>query len=167
MIRRICPICDQMMKSAHYCSNCKAFVKNPYIRNTDYYLNERHPADAHDCTYHDDRWNEMQSQDISAQSGRAVSGQRGRTASGQRQGTYGQSSGTASGQWRELSGQIGRAAGSFTQSESGTSGRTGKARSSRGKNNSVIILVVVLIFMAVEFALPILFQLIRMMRWWF
>lgn len=160
MVRRICPICDQMMKSAHYCSNCKAFVKNPYIRNTDYYLNERHPADAHDCDYHDNRWDGMQSQDTSAQSGRASYSQGNRRASGQ-------SGRTASGQWREVSGQTGQAAGSFTQPKSGTSGRTGKGRSGRGKSNSVVILVIVLIFLAVEFAVPVLFQLIHMMRWWF
>lgn len=137
MVRKICPICDQMMKSAHYCSNCKAFVKNPYIRNTDYYLNERHPADAHDCTYHDERRDGMQSQDTSARSGRAAASQRSRTA------------------------------GSFTQSESGTSGRTGQGRSGRGKSSSVVILAVVLIFIAVQIVLPVLFQLIHMMRWWF
>ena len=52
MVRRICPICDQIMKSAHYCRNCKSFVRNPYIRETDYYLNERHPAHETDCEYH-------------------------------------------------------------------------------------------------------------------
>ncbi len=53
MVRRICPICDQIMKSAHYCRNCKSFVRNPYIRETDYYLNERHPASEEHCSFHD------------------------------------------------------------------------------------------------------------------
>ena len=53
MVRRVCPICDQVMKSAHYCRNCKSFVRNPYIRETDYYLNERHPASEEHCSFHD------------------------------------------------------------------------------------------------------------------
>ncbi len=53
MIRKICPICDQKMKTAHYCANCKCWVKEPLTINVDYYLNERHPQNEHDCTYHD------------------------------------------------------------------------------------------------------------------
>lgn len=49
---RICPVCDQKMKSAHYCSNCRAWVKEPWVREVDYYLNERHPAREADCSYH-------------------------------------------------------------------------------------------------------------------
>lgn len=61
MVRRICPICDQIMKSAHYCRNCKSFVRNPYIRETDYYLNERHPASEEHCSFHDP-WEEEKEQ---------------------------------------------------------------------------------------------------------
>lgn len=61
MVRRICPICDQIMKSAHYCRNCKSFVRNPYIRETDYYLNERHPASEEHCSFHDP-WEEEKGQ---------------------------------------------------------------------------------------------------------
>lgn len=53
MIQRICPICDQTMKSAHYCKNCKSWVKQPYVRDVAYYLNERHPEDETVCSYHD------------------------------------------------------------------------------------------------------------------
>lgn len=49
---RICPVCDQKMKSAHYCSNCRAWVKHPWVREVDYYLNERHPSWEENCSYH-------------------------------------------------------------------------------------------------------------------
>ncbi len=41
MTRRICPICDHVMKSNHYCRFCKAFVAHPNTVNATYYLNER------------------------------------------------------------------------------------------------------------------------------
>lgn len=53
MVQRICPICDQVMKSAHYCKNCRSWVKHPYIRDAAYFLNERHPQDETGCSYHD------------------------------------------------------------------------------------------------------------------
>lgn len=39
MVQRICPVCDNTMKSAHYCSYCHKRVKNPYIRDVSYNLN--------------------------------------------------------------------------------------------------------------------------------
>ncbi|MDO4267659.1 MAG: hypothetical protein Q4C73_04225 [Eubacteriales bacterium] len=52
MQKRICPVCDQVMRSAHYCRNCRSWVKNPWIRDVTYYLNERHPEDETSCSYH-------------------------------------------------------------------------------------------------------------------
>lgn len=52
MIQRICPVCDRVMKSAHYCSNCKSRVKHPFVMEVDFYLNERHPENEAGCTYH-------------------------------------------------------------------------------------------------------------------
>lgn len=52
MIQRICPICDQVMDSAHYCRHCKSWVRTPWVRDVTYYLNENHPADEARCTYH-------------------------------------------------------------------------------------------------------------------
>ncbi|MEW4414639.1 hypothetical protein [Clostridium sp. AN503] len=52
MVRKICPICDQVMGASHYCKNCKSWVKHPYVRDVTYYLNERHPANESDCSYH-------------------------------------------------------------------------------------------------------------------
>lgn len=52
MVRRICPTCDQVMCSAHYCKTCGKWVKHPYVRDVTYYLNERHPAEEANCTYH-------------------------------------------------------------------------------------------------------------------
>ena len=52
MVQKICPICDQVMHLPHYCPNCRSWVKHPYVRDVTYYLNERHPADEADCTYH-------------------------------------------------------------------------------------------------------------------
>lgn len=42
MQRRICPICDHVMTSAHYCRFCKQWVANPNVVNATYYLNECH-----------------------------------------------------------------------------------------------------------------------------
>lgn len=52
MIQRICPVCDKVMKSVHYCSNCKSWVKHPFVMEVDFYLNERHPENESGCTYH-------------------------------------------------------------------------------------------------------------------
>ena len=52
MMQRICPVCDQVMKHAHYCSACHSWVKDPLYMNVTYYLNERHPAHETDCEYH-------------------------------------------------------------------------------------------------------------------
>lgn len=53
MVRKICPICDQVMKGSHYCRNCRSWVKHPYVREVNYYLNERHPSKETGCVYHD------------------------------------------------------------------------------------------------------------------
>lgn len=53
MVQRICPVCDQVMESAHYCKNCRSWVKQPYVREVAYYLNEQHPQDETGCSYHD------------------------------------------------------------------------------------------------------------------
>lgn len=52
MVQKICPICDQVMHGRHYCRTCRRWVKDPYVRDVTYYLNERHPADERGCTYH-------------------------------------------------------------------------------------------------------------------
>ena len=33
MMQRICPVCDQVMKHAHYCSACHSWVKDPMYMN--------------------------------------------------------------------------------------------------------------------------------------
>lgn len=52
MMQRICPVCDQVMKHAHYCSACHSWVKDPMYMNVTYYLNERHPKKEAHCSYH-------------------------------------------------------------------------------------------------------------------
>lgn len=52
MMQRICPVCDQVMKHAHYCSVCRSWVKEPVYMNVTYYLNERHPKNEAHCSYH-------------------------------------------------------------------------------------------------------------------
>lgn len=52
MIQRICPVCDQVMKSVHYCSNCRSWVKHPHVMEMNFYLNERHPENEEGCSYH-------------------------------------------------------------------------------------------------------------------
>lgn len=53
MVQRICPVCDQVMKSAHYCRTCRSWVKDPWVREVGYYLNERHPQNETGCSYHE------------------------------------------------------------------------------------------------------------------
>lgn len=53
MKKRICPICEQEMKSRHYCRVCKKFIKNPIIRDVNYRLNEGESLVNYcDCDYH-------------------------------------------------------------------------------------------------------------------
>lgn len=52
MLQRICPVCDQVMKHAHYCSACQSWVKDPVYMDVTYYLNERHPKNEAHCSYH-------------------------------------------------------------------------------------------------------------------
>lgn len=52
MVQKICPICDQVMKSAHYCRNCRRWVRYPYVRDVAFHLNEQHPQDEAGCSYH-------------------------------------------------------------------------------------------------------------------
>lgn len=53
MRKRICPVCDREMQSSNYCKTCHRFVRKPYIKDIDYYLNESHPRVEEDCSYHD------------------------------------------------------------------------------------------------------------------
>lgn len=53
MVKKICPVCDQVMKGNHYCSVCKRWVRHPYETKIDYYMNESHPADERGCEYHE------------------------------------------------------------------------------------------------------------------
>jgi len=36
---RVCPICDKRMKFAHFCTNCKTYIKEPVYWNKAYNLN--------------------------------------------------------------------------------------------------------------------------------
>lgn len=63
MVKRICPICDHVMKGSHYCHFCRQWIRHPNQVNATYYLNERHPEHETNCEYHQ------------APRGRAVSGQ--------------------------------------------------------------------------------------------
>lgn len=62
MVRRICPICDQTMKSRNYCSVCRSYVKNPRVVNSHYYLNESHPSYEESCEYHNPPQSRQQTQ---------------------------------------------------------------------------------------------------------
>ncbi len=102
---RICPVCDQKMKTAHYCSNCRAWVKNPWVREVDYYLNERHPSQEGDCSYHGTSGRKS---GPAGQPYRAGAGQsRNGTAGQNRTGTSGQSQSVYSGQGRMPAGNPG------------------------------------------------------------
>lgn len=55
MKKKICPVCDQEIRSLNYCRICRRFVRKPYIREINYYLNETHPRKEADCSYHKGR----------------------------------------------------------------------------------------------------------------
>lgn len=40
------------MPFPHYCTTCRSLVKNPWVRDVTYYLNERHPEAEQDCMFH-------------------------------------------------------------------------------------------------------------------
>lgn len=54
MIKRICPICDKVMKGKYYCSFCRTWVKEPNVTKVDYYLNERRPTGVANLEYHNE-----------------------------------------------------------------------------------------------------------------
>ncbi len=39
MAVRVCPICDKKMKFAHFCTNCKTYIREPMYWNQSYNLN--------------------------------------------------------------------------------------------------------------------------------
>lgn len=46
MKKKICPICERELTSAHYCKLCKKLVLKPIVRNVDYSLNEIRKGDG-------------------------------------------------------------------------------------------------------------------------
>lgn len=52
MQKKICPVCDLPIKASGYCPRCKRIIKNPYLREIDYYLNETHPSNELECEFH-------------------------------------------------------------------------------------------------------------------
>jgi hypothetical protein len=52
MIKKLCPVCDHVMTTGHFCANCRSFVRHPNIIDADYYLNETHPPFESDCDFH-------------------------------------------------------------------------------------------------------------------
>ena len=80
MKMKICPCCDQPIEGI-YCKGCRKIVWKPVEQDVNYYLNVRHPAYDHDCTFHeaaavpksDDRMNVSE---IEAKSGTQVSKQK-------------------------------------------------------------------------------------------
>lgn len=52
MVKKICPICDQVMKSSHFCWTCRSWIRHPYEREMNFYLNERHLGNELQCDYH-------------------------------------------------------------------------------------------------------------------
>ena len=146
MKKRICPICDKTMQSAHYCSNCRSFVRNPWIRDVEYYLNERHPSAWHDCTYH-----EESAHMVGGQSG---SGARTASRSAASAGTRTASRSAAS-------------AGTKAASRSATvSGNAGKKKEKKKGNR--IVLIIVLIYLAIQIVIPLVVGLMNSVFWyWF
>lgn len=76
MIRRVCPICDQVMTGRHYCRICHSWVRHPRIQDVTYYLNERHPQNETACSYHDFYHDSLHRQEDSAGSKMKKSGKK-------------------------------------------------------------------------------------------
>ena len=135
MAKRICPVCDQRMKSAHYCSVCRSFVRHPIIMKGDFYLNERHPSSEENCEYHNPSFMKENPK------------KQGTSASGWKQGA-----GTAApkyGAGRQAGGQ-----GSFVKYGSQTYGSGQKGYYAGKKNGSspaasAILIIVVVMFLLV------------------
>lgn len=51
MKTKVCPCCDQPI-SGIYCRGCRKIVLNPVVQDVHYYLNERHPENETDCSFH-------------------------------------------------------------------------------------------------------------------
>lgn len=51
MKKKICPYCDQAIQGL-YCKGCRRVVLHPADWEVDYYLNERHPQNEENCSYH-------------------------------------------------------------------------------------------------------------------
>lgn len=79
MKKRICPVCDQEMQSSNYCRTCHRFVRKPYIRDINYYLNEAHPRDEADCSYHNGRTVQQQMMPAGQMGQGRTSGQAGQS----------------------------------------------------------------------------------------
>lgn len=50
---KVCPCCDQPIHG-NYCKGCRKIVWKPVEQEIHYYLNERHPANETNCSYHND-----------------------------------------------------------------------------------------------------------------
>ena len=55
MLTRVCPVCDKKMKYAHFCANCRIYVKEPFLWERNYVLNGDgdSAAAANQCKSHD------------------------------------------------------------------------------------------------------------------
>lgn len=161
MIKRICPICDQVMDSAHYCKTCRRWVKNPWVRDVGYYLNERHASDEAQCSYHNDEqaakrdaaWQQrvMRGADPARtdMSGAGTSPNPARTAAGQKQTGWKQTTGN-----KAQTARTGHyASGTFTtpgtQVQAGRQTQAGRGMQSkaRGKNTVALVILVIVIVM--------------------
>ena len=94
MKKKICPVCDHVMKGSHYCRVCRKWIRHPNVINADYYLNERHPAGEESCEYHHPSFmEEGRAGTPSKPAARPVgqSGTQGRSQPAQQSGTQGRS----------------------------------------------------------------------------
>lgn len=52
MEKKICPVCEHVLRGNHYCRVCRKWIWHPKVIHANYYLNERHPAQEENCEYH-------------------------------------------------------------------------------------------------------------------
>ena len=151
MQRRICPVCDHVMKHAHYCSFCRQWVSNPNYINATYYLNERHPAGEANCEYHDPSF--MRNSGKKASAGRTMLDRDVKTLGGMLDKK-------AAGQiWQSTGRQAGTAANRRVQGSRGTENR--KAQQNAGFAKVIkIVMFFVSMWIVVSVLMPVLFILL-------
>ncbi|MDR7810899.1 hypothetical protein [Lacrimispora sp.] len=70
MMKKICPICDFPVNEANYCPRCRKLIRQPLLWNSEYYLNERRPANNSHDVHKPDGAGKPQNRNVQGAAGR-------------------------------------------------------------------------------------------------